>query len=270
MKGADGLAYTFRTLDKDPTRVLPIEWKDSIPAKIVQDQTSAAHPAGLIIVSSLAEAAGLPHTNPRLVYMPKDPQRWASFWRPSGTKPGRSTCIRSRGGRPPWIHGRYRDHLDRGSLEEASWTAGESRHDDSRLRASLRSVRRRLGPPFRTVALDENPGRDGYVPLAEDRDQAFANYSGTLMYFARTALPKFVGWRDDYENMKGLLIQGRDVDDWLLNACPAVRTSTRQAPPGAADGSSDRDRGHTMPPEWFAIDGTQFIADLKKRARFVV
>src|SRR5262245_20803743 len=73
LKGADGKSYTFRTLDKDPTKILPAEWQDSWPATILQDQTAAQHPGNNLIVPPLAEAAGIPHTTPSYVYMPDDP-----------------------------------------------------------------------------------------------------------------------------------------------------------------------------------------------------
>src|SRR5262245_27008809 len=73
LKGADGRSYTFRTADKDPTKILPEEWRESFPAKLFQDQTAAARPGGAVMVPVLAEAAGVPLTSPRLVYMPDDP-----------------------------------------------------------------------------------------------------------------------------------------------------------------------------------------------------
>src|SRR4051794_39956816 len=73
LKGADGKAYTFRTLDKDPTKILPPDWKDSFPATVFQDQTAASHPGAAFIVTGLAEAAGVPHTSPVIAVMPDDP-----------------------------------------------------------------------------------------------------------------------------------------------------------------------------------------------------
>ena len=43
LRGGDGRSYTFRTLDKDPTRILPPEWRTTLPAQIFQDQTAAAN-----------------------------------------------------------------------------------------------------------------------------------------------------------------------------------------------------------------------------------
>src|SRR5688572_19175268 len=74
MKGADGRSYTFRSLHKEPERLLPPEWRDSFPAKMIRDATSATHPGSAVILPVLAEAGGVAHTWPRLVVMPDDPK----------------------------------------------------------------------------------------------------------------------------------------------------------------------------------------------------
>ena len=95
LKGADGRSYTFRTLDKDPTKILPAEWRESFPAALFQDQTTASHPGSAFIVPPLAEAAGVPHTSPLVVFMPDDPTL-GTFRRPSAAGPGPSTSTRRR------------------------------------------------------------------------------------------------------------------------------------------------------------------------------
>lgn len=50
LKGADGRDYTFRSIDKDPTRFLPESFMGTLTARVVQDQTAAIHPAGAVIV----------------------------------------------------------------------------------------------------------------------------------------------------------------------------------------------------------------------------
>jgi hypothetical protein len=87
LKGQDGKNYTFRTFDKDPTKILPPEWRESAPAGIFQDQTTASHPAAALIVPVLAEAARVPHTNPIAVFMPDDPAL-GEFRATFGGKPG--------------------------------------------------------------------------------------------------------------------------------------------------------------------------------------
>lgn len=70
LKGDDGKLYSLRSIQKDPTPVMPKPVRETFLADIVQDQISAAHPYGAFIIPSLAKAADLYCTNPVLYYMP--------------------------------------------------------------------------------------------------------------------------------------------------------------------------------------------------------
>src|SRR5688572_29192471 len=58
MRGTDGRSYTFRSLHKEPERLLPPEWRESWPAKMIKDATSATHPGAAVMLPVLAEAGG--------------------------------------------------------------------------------------------------------------------------------------------------------------------------------------------------------------------
>jgi hypothetical protein len=73
MKGQDGRDYTFRSIDKDPSQILPEELRDTWVRNIVQDQMVAQHPAGALVVDDLQEPAGILRTPQHLVVMPDDP-----------------------------------------------------------------------------------------------------------------------------------------------------------------------------------------------------
>ena len=72
MAGADGRSYTFRSLHKEADRMLPQELRGTVVGDILRDLTSGTHPAAGVILPTLAEAAGVPHTAPRMVVMPDD------------------------------------------------------------------------------------------------------------------------------------------------------------------------------------------------------
>jgi hypothetical protein len=110
------------------------------------------------------------------------------------------------------------------------------------------------------------PGHEGLVALPEDRDQAFANFSGAVLSLVRRAVPRLCEWRDDYDNMDGLVFQGREVDDWLLTGVerPAFEQAARELQGRLTDAVIDA-AVNRMPPEWLAAGGAQLAADLKKR-----
>ena len=266
LRGADGRSYTFRTLDKDPTRILPPEWRDSLPAMLFQDQTTASHPGTAFIVPSLAEAAGVPHTDPAVVFMPDDPAL-GEFRETFGGMPGTIDEYPTPAGPGhPGFHGAL-EILSTGELWER-WKRGEARVDArALLRARIFDLFLgdwdRHNGQWRWMRL---PGREGLVALPEDRDQAFANYSGAVMSLARTTQPKLVGWRDDYDNLDGLLVQGREVDDWLLTGLDraafeeAAREIQGRLGDAVIEGAVRR-----LPPEWFAASGARLVQDLRRR-----
>ena len=51
--GADGREYQFRSVDKDPSPLLPEALRRTVADRIVQDQISAGHPAAALVVSPI-------------------------------------------------------------------------------------------------------------------------------------------------------------------------------------------------------------------------
>ena len=72
MKGADGDQYVLRSINKDASAVLPNYLRDTLVDDYVEDQTSAMHPFGAFVIPTLADAAGIYHTEPTLVMIPDD------------------------------------------------------------------------------------------------------------------------------------------------------------------------------------------------------
>lgn len=69
----NGVQYVLRSVDKDATKALPERLQSGPIGSLMKDQTSVIHPYGAYIVPVLAQAAGLYHTNPRLVFVADDP-----------------------------------------------------------------------------------------------------------------------------------------------------------------------------------------------------
>jgi hypothetical protein len=266
LQGKDGRSYTFRTMDKDPTKILPPEWRDSFPAALFQDQTTASHPGAAVIVPALAEAVGVAHTSPVLVYMPDDPEL-AEFRATFGGKAGAIDEYPTAAKEGYAGFQGAAEILSTAELWEL-WKRGEARVDrEALLRARLLDLFLgdwdRHNGNWRWMRL---PGREGLVPLPEDRDQAFADFGGAVMALARTAQPKLVSWREDYENISGLLVQGREIDEWLLSGLEraAFEQAAREVQGRLTDAVIEAAAGR-LPKEWLALPDQDLAADLKKR-----
>lgn len=67
----DLIMYTLRSVNKDPGYFVS-DFLESVGLEnIVEDGMSAQHPYGAIAVANLAETLDIPHTHPRLVFIPK-------------------------------------------------------------------------------------------------------------------------------------------------------------------------------------------------------
>ena len=70
--GADRQYYKFRSVDKNPRAILPLELRETVAGDIAQDHISTSHPCGSLIVDHLAKAVGVPTLDAQLIYLPDD------------------------------------------------------------------------------------------------------------------------------------------------------------------------------------------------------
>ncbi|WP_369995338.1 hypothetical protein [Winogradskyella sp.] len=71
LKGADGITYTLRGVNKDASALIPEFLKTLNLENVVVDGISAQHPLAAILVAELAEKANVMHTGPNMVFVPK-------------------------------------------------------------------------------------------------------------------------------------------------------------------------------------------------------
>jgi hypothetical protein len=60
------------------------------------------------------------------------------------------------------------------------------------------------------------PGKPGWQPIPEDRDQAFVNYEGLVLSLARYSNPELLKFKDNYSNIEGRTWNGREIDRRVL------------------------------------------------------
>ncbi|RZK52652.1 MAG: hypothetical protein EOO59_13425, partial [Hymenobacter sp.] len=70
LEAPDSRAYVIRSLDKDPAHILPASIRKTFATNALRDGTSAGNPYGALVVPPLAQALGVPHTHPRIFYVP--------------------------------------------------------------------------------------------------------------------------------------------------------------------------------------------------------
>ncbi|APG59919.1 hypothetical protein [Christiangramia salexigens] len=71
LESKDKITYTLRSITKDPKKLIPDIAKTLGLENIIVDGVSAQHPYGAILAAKLADIAGVLHTHPRVVFIPK-------------------------------------------------------------------------------------------------------------------------------------------------------------------------------------------------------
>jgi len=219
LRGANGREYVFRSVDKDPSLVLPPQLRRTVVRHLVRDMTSIGHPVGALVVAPLLRATGVLHVEPTLVVLPDD----------SRLGPYRETFKGMLG----MIEERPNDANDGGTslpgvVEVISTRSLLNRLDrspadriDARAFLRARLVDVFLGDWDRHQdqwrwGRRADDGR--WVPIPRDRDMAFAKSEGILMPLARVRYPQFVNFSASYPSIIGLSWQARALDRRLLSA----------------------------------------------------
>jgi hypothetical protein len=267
-KGADGRAYTFRSLHKHPERMMPEEWRDRFPAKIAQDQSSHTHPAAGQILASLQAVAGVAHTSPRLVVVPDDPalgefrKQFAGEFGTIDEFP-----LPAAEGRPG-----YMDATEIFSTTDlwTRWLAGPQNRIDSRafLRARvidlwLDNFDRHRGQ-WRWMRI---PGQERLQPLPEDPDMVLVRHDGLVMRAMRGRVPKELKFGESYtKKLEGPLSNNFEVDRWLLSDLDAAAWKEIAGDlQGRFTDEVIESALRVMPPQWYGISGPSTLEALKKR-----
>jgi hypothetical protein len=271
VKNLDDQEFTLRTVNKTAEKTVPEEFRNSVVQDLVADQISAQHPYGAITIPPIAEAAGVLHTNPKLVYIPND------------------DCL-----------GPYRDEFKgeimffeedpNGNHEEAD-NLGNSKHivgtdkvkekieedhdnkidENSFCRARLLDMLLgdwdRHEKQFRWASFEDKKGIL-YVPVPEDRDQVYFKFDGIIPFILSRAwsVRNLQNFGHDYKDIIGLNRSAEFVDrrflstidekGWMSIADSMKLFITDQVIENAI---------HKLPESIFKLHGNEIISKLKSR-----
>lgn len=272
LKGKDGKLYSFRSIQKDPTPVLPIPIRPTFFADIVQDQISAAHPYGAFIIPPLASAAKIYHTNPKLYYL-KDSEKLGKF----REKFAGMVVMLEEDADEDWS-----DKESFGYTENAVGTKTvledlrdeNEKYVDQNFLARARLFDMWIGDwdrhagQWRWAEMEDENEKVMFRPIPEDRDNAFFKFDGFFPWWLRRkwALRKFQKFDDDIRDIAGLNFNARHFDrrflseldrqDWIAEAKSLQNNLTNTVIEEAMT---------RWPNEIYALNGTEIISKLKSR-----
>ena len=223
LEAKDGRQYVLRSLDKYTEKLLPSELYGTLAADVLQDQISAANPYGAFAIPPLADAAGIYHANPQLVYIPDDP-RFGNYQQIFAGLPVL-----------------YEERPNNEAAEDMHFGGGEKiegtpdlialLHEDNdevvdqkfalknRLFDMLIADWDRHEDQWRWVRFDKEPKGHVWRPIPRDRDQAFFVNEGLFGWFAsrKFALPNTEGFDEQMDFPPGFNASARFFDRTFLN-----------------------------------------------------
>ena len=202
LQGVDGRQYYFRSLDKEPSAVLPPVLRNSVAMDVLRDQISSQHPLGEMIVSPLATAAGIPHPAPKLVTFADEPGL-GEYREEFRGVPGMIEEAADEG---------LSDLVSMGSPREVAGTqtlvarllGSSADRVDSKEFLKARLLDFYVGDwdrhpnQWRWAAYDHEDSRLWY-PIPLDRDQAFARLDGVLPRLAQVFVPQLTGFGSSFD-----------------------------------------------------------------------
>ncbi|MDB5270298.1 MAG: hypothetical protein JWP58_3338 [Hymenobacter sp.] len=227
LRVASGQQFVLRSVDKDASVALPAGWIRGLLGGLMKDQTSAAQPYGAYVAAQLAEAAGVCHTNPRLVYLPDDPGLGKfragyanALYLLEERADGDQRSTASFGHSPDVVNTRHmlatlrqrpgaqvaaRAYLRARLLD--MWLGDWSRREDQWRWASFPQA-----------------GRVSYRPIPRDRDQAFFLFDdGVVTRLVSWFVPKYHSFHEHIRlsTVAGLTTTARALDQTLLASLSA-------------------------------------------------
>jgi hypothetical protein len=276
LKDKNGKQYVLRSIDKSFTAALPEEFRGSFLEGIANDQVSIAHPFAPITVPILAEAAGIFHTNPVIVFVPES-GRLGAFNKDFAN----TLCLLEE--RPDDDQtdapnfGHSRDVVGTEKMFEKLYNGHGHRVDQvafvkARLFDIFLGDWGRHEDQWRWAKFD-SANATIYKPIPRDRDQAFSKFDGLVPHIATGPedLEHLRSFDYKIKNIKKYNFPARYLDRQLTNEVPlqtwidlarGLQASLTDATIEAAI--------HQLPPELFSISGNELIAKLKARRNDLV
>ena len=188
----DGQQFVLRSLDKDESRIVPYPFNESFVVDIFKDNFSAAHPMAAITLADMADAAGVYHTNPEIVYLAKQPALGAYNDLFGGglylleERPAKDWSSLASFGNSKKIISTY------DVLENLSKNHGHKIDQEATIRTRLFDILigdwDRHDDQWRWASFKED-GKTIYRPIPRDRDQVYSKYDGALFAVLRYTIP---------------------------------------------------------------------------------
>jgi len=268
-KGSNGKFYKFRSINKDPEKVLPKYFRDTFVSDIVQDLISTANPLSAVIAAPLLNSVGVLNSQPYILQMPSDSKLGEyreDFQNVFGTfaeNPKDDTD-------PELVFAGADKIVKNYKIFEVLEKDNDDQVDANEfLKARLMDVfigdwDRHIGQ-WKWARFKEGKQKR-WVPIPRDRDQAFSLYNGLVPWMVTVVVPQIEPFKEDYQQVNDLTWSGRFLDRrFLVSIDSADWDSVTTFVQTHLTDKIIEDAVRRMPDEWYAKEGEPLIHTLKLR-----
>lgn len=222
LEDPNGIRLTLRSITKDPDPLIPDFVKTLGLENIVVDGISAQHPYAAIVAAALAEHAGIMHTHPKIVFVPKQ-DRLGKYNEKYGNR--LFLLEYESEGKVDWTGIEdVIEIMDTDDLQKLKQEHPEDVAIDIPLFVRARLFDLIIGDWDRHAkqwgwVVQKKQGKHLAFPLAGDRDNAFFSIDGVLpaVITNKEFLPKVQSLDDTIDFLPGLVLK---VDRYFLINVP--------------------------------------------------
>ena len=268
-KGNNGKFYKFRSINKDPAKLLPKYLQKTFVAEIYQDQISASHPLSSLIVAPLLNAVGVLNAQPLVVVLPNTDELGeyrSDFKNVLGSfsenpKDDTEEAIIFKGA------DKVKKNYD---IFEQCEKSNKNQVDALEfLKARLMDVF--LGDWDRHIgqwkwARFKVGDKNIWKPIPRDRDQAFSRWDGIFPLLVSESIPQIENFEEDYPQVNDISWSGRYLDRRFLAPVTKVQwDSVTQYIQSKLTDDIIKDAVKKVPKEWFKNQSKELVEALIQR-----
>ena len=223
----DSLKYVLRSIEKTTLYTVPDALRGTIVSDVVDDVMASLHPYGALLVPPLAEAAGIYHAHPKVVYVPDDPRlgiyrdkfagRIMMFENRPDDDMSDDACV-GHARNVVSFETLYRKIEDDNDHRIDQHAFARARLFDMLIADWDRNPKQWRWAAFEPYELDSTLLGEArtmgkiYRPVPRDRDWAFSRLDGVIPSLVKIVLPKFQGFEYNYGDLMGLTRKGNSQD----------------------------------------------------------
>lgn len=212
LKDKKGDDWSLRTIDKDPEKAIPENFRNTFASNIVRDMISAAQPYAPMSMPVLEQAAGMYSAPKEFFFVPDDPA--LGYYR---TAFANKICMLER------KEANYRDDnkstfkLINKMREDNTITVDQNAVLNARLLDILIADWDRHFDQWRWGKKDTGQGKM-YYPIPKDRDQAFFRSDGLIVKLLGNQMPFLQGFTYEMKKLDKINFVSRDFDRMFLSS----------------------------------------------------